>query len=464
MASTSHEASLQEELVSSSTGAAASEQEEGSAQWEWCGDSLDWNPYPFSTSALIDAAFQSRQRTFDFYLGPSNYTIHFQPLQPRQKNLATGKTRSVRRQASTERACVSWLWWEDERQIWHAYDDKLAAQVEEVWKQSCLSMSTTKRKAPAGLLFAIHGQAYSIEFEADGVQYNLKTQFSRSVRRNACPRSAHLEFEAGLASEAIDSGFLQGMQLGHGASSSTPSATMLPGNSTLHNIGQPIASSLSHGGNENMDEPSYDSINIVDLENPPDNEDCSICLCGLHEGGAVAATLVKCNHMFHRDCIESWFKSRPSCPECLTVYGTIIGTQPPGQMHVQYIAYRSVVADSSLAGYPKLDVIKITYAFPSGIQTDRHPNPGKPYTGTVRTAYLPKNREGEEVLELLKKAWTRRLLFRIGTSVTTGQNNVVTWASIHHKTRTSGGSSHHGYPDDTYFTRVKKELEDVGVL
>ena len=32
------------------------------------------------------------------------------------------------------------------------------------------------------------------------------------------------------------------------------------------------------------------------------------------------------------------------------------------------------------------------------------------------------------------------------------------WNGIHHKTNTSGGSTRYGYPDDTYFNRVKLEL------
>jgi len=52
-----------------------------------------------------------------------------------------------------------------------------------------------------------------------------------------------------------------------------------------------------------------------------------------------------------------------------------------------------------------------------------HPNPGQPYNGTQRTAYLPDNDIGREVLELLQIAWERKLLFTIGRSVTTGKDN-----------------------------------------
>jgi deltex len=84
------------------------------------------------------------------------------------------------------------------------------------------------------------------------------------------------------------------------------------------------------------------------------------------------------------------------------------------------------------------------------------------YRGTRRHAYLPDTPEGREVLALLVKAFERRHSFLVGTSVTTGQNNVVVW-SVHHKTNTHGGSSSFGYPDPTYFNRVKHELADRGV-
>jgi len=89
---------------------------------------------------------------------------------------------------------------------------------------------------------------------------------------------------------------------------------------------------------------------------------------------------------------------------------------------------------------------------------------GVSYPSTHRTAYLPNNKEGNEVLGLLRKAFDRRLIFIVGDSVTTGAKNVIVWNGIHHKTSLFGGSSHFGYPDDTYFMRVKVELSDKGVV
>ena len=85
------------------------------------------------------------------------------------------------------------------------------------------------------------------------------------------------------------------------------------------------------------------------------------------------------------------------------------------------------------------DTIVSDYHFPSGLQGPEHPNPGRCYEGTSRTAYLPDNREGREVLRLLRRAFDARVLFTIDTSNTTGRSNQVIWNDIHHKINISGG-------------------------
>ena len=72
----------------------------------------------------------------------------------------------------------------------------------------------------------------------------------------------------------------------------------------------------------------------------------------------------------------------------------------------------------------------ISYQFPSGVQGSEHPNPGQHYQGTSRTAYLPDNREGREVLRFLRRAFDARLVFTVGTSNTTGLSNQVIWNDI----------------------------------
>jgi len=119
--------------------------------------------------------------------------------------------------------------------------------------------------------------------------------------------------------------------------------------------------------------------------------------------------------------------------------------------------------ETKCSGYEKCGTIQIQYSFPDGIQGPEHPSPGVKYAGTSRTCFLPDNDEGREILALFKIAWDRKLLFRVGTSVTTGTPNCVVWNDIHHKTTTTGGATAFGYPDNGYFLRVKSELAAKGV-
>lgn len=81
-----------------------------------------------------------------------------------------------------------------------------------------------------------------------------------------------------------------------------------------------------------------------------------------------------------------------------------------------------------------------------------HPNPGIPYKGTRRRAYLPANEKGTTVLHMLERAFKQGLTFTIGFSRTTGRNNVVTWNDIHHKTRPTGGP-------ERYSIYIKKSIK-----
>lgn len=121
----------------------------------------------------------------------------------------------------------------------------------------------------------------------------------------------------------------------------------------------------------------------------------------------------------------------------------MIGDQPPGNMtHTLY-------PDMHCDGYPTVGTYVIHYSMNSGKRGDVQ------FSGTHRTAYLPDTPEGREVLGLLEEAFNRKLIFTVGRSVTTGRDNQVVWNGIHHKTNLSGGSAYFGFPDETYFKRVK---------
>jgi hypothetical protein len=77
--------------------------------------------------------------------------------------------------------------------------------------------------------------------------------------------------------------------------------------------------------------------------------------------------------------------------------------------------------------------------------------------------YLPDVPDGREALELLKRSFKLGHSFMVGTSVTTGTSNSVVWGGIHQKTSTSGGAAQHGWPDPTYFDRLRAECAAKGI-
>ena len=210
----------------------------------------------------------------------------------------------------------------------------------------------------------------------------------------------------------------------------------------------------------------------------PKDETCPICLSSLLEPADVetprkssssslpldvVSGLKKCSHMFHMACLGTMLDSTPSvktlelsisCPICQTIHGVKTGDQPrTGTMDVSYEA-------GCVPGYESYGTIRIKYSFRNGVsETGTNFNAA----GFPRVCYVPRCPEGEKVLELLKLAWSRRLIFTIGTSVTTGCENCVVWNNIHHKTEPHSNTSGHGFPDPNFLKNIKMELAVQGV-
>ena len=108
-------------------------------------------------------------------------------------------------------------------------------------------------------------------------------------------------------------------------------------------------------------------------------------------------------------------------------YFFFLGDLPDGEMRV------ANNPNIHCKGYERVGTIIIEYNLYSGKKN------GKPFHGTRRVAYLPDNKEGNEVLKLLRIAFDRRLTFTVGDSITTGAKDVIVWNGIHHKTSSSGG-------------------------
>ncbi|XP_063284765.1 E3 ubiquitin-protein ligase DTX3L [Pelobates fuscus] len=204
----------------------------------------------------------------------------------------------------------------------------------------------------------------------------------------------------------------------------------------------------------NLKEPmdtSESSASATNKDSDSKDDTCPICLDTFTD----KEILEKCKHAFCKTCLQQSMAHKPVCPICNVSYGVIIGSQPKGTMTHNVIYLK-------LPGFT-CQTIQINYSFNNGIQGMDHPNPGKPYHGTHRTAYLPDTKDGQEILQLLKRAFDQRLVFTIGDSRTTGAKDCVTWNDIHHKTSTHGGPSHFGYPDPDYLNRVRDELKAKGI-
>jgi len=188
---------------------------------------------------------------------------------------------------------------------------------------------------------------------------------------------------------------------------------------------------------------------------------CSICLEDFDDDSKKRAfSFERCGaltHAFHEECVASWLDDGGGrCPVCRASLAVMTGTQPKrGTM-------TDIIVDSALPGFPYGSrTRRITYHFPPGTQGPEHPRPGLPYDGTTRTAFLP-TPEGDAAFRLLRVAFKRRLVFRVGQSITTGKDNTVVWAGIHHKTSTTHGAF--GYPDPNYLPALLQELQDNGIF
>ncbi|OCT63238.1 E3 ubiquitin-protein ligase DTX3L [Xenopus laevis] len=216
----------------------------------------------------------------------------------------------------------------------------------------------------------------------------------------------------------------------------------------LHKWQNGGATGAEGGEDEAMDTSDSPS---TEIRKKQEEDKCPVCLCEPHP----KLVLKKCKHVICAGCWEQAMKHKPVCPVCNVIYGVVIGNQPEGRMSHS-------AANFKLPGH-NCGTITLNYNFPNGVQGENHPNPGKPYSGTYRTAYLPDSKEGREVLQLLEKAFKQKLVFTIGESRTTGAENTVTWNDIHHKTNTVGGPQEFGYPDPDYLKRIREELKAKGI-
>lgn len=87
-----------------------------------------------------------------------------------------------------------------------------------------------------------------------------------------------------------------------------------------------------------------------------ENQTCVICMYT----ATKPKQLVKCGHIFCKDCITQYFQFKPVCPVCNMIYGKLEGDQPPGSISMMKSLKR-------LDGYrASTGSIVLTYEFCDG--------------------------------------------------------------------------------------------------
>ncbi|GKY93927.1 E3 ubiquitin-protein ligase dtx3l [Mayamaea pseudoterrestris] len=228
----------------------------------------------------------------------------------------------------------------------------------------------------------------------------------------------------------------------------------VPVQSVLNTTGATVDKVIQYTAPKMLNQQARNHIVRVNKNDVSPTDVCCICLGELKQ--YVVGQIQGCGHHFHFTCILDAASHSSRCPLCNKNIAEPHGAMPTGMMTV--ITDRARGCDGCI---PANESIRIEYVIHGDIQKKYHPNPGVSFRGTTRTAYLPYNSEGLELLKRLKYAFAHGLTFRVGTSLTTGKTNRVVWSSIHHKTSRSGGP--HGYPDPGYFYNCNEELDALGV-
>jgi hypothetical protein len=151
-----------------------------------------------------------------------------------------------------------------------------------------------------------------------------------------------------------------------------------------------------------------------------------------------------CNKYIHLKCLKEAITSTGKCPYCGLALGVL--NSPSGTMYLRTQA-------GSLKGYDKYDTIVITYDLISS--RIMYKNEEAFVTGDYRSAFLPNSPKGQNVAELLKVVFKLGRMFSFGKSLTTGNEPVITFGTVHIKSSNTGTF---GYPDPTYLDRVRQEI------
>ncbi|XP_031985866.1 probable E3 ubiquitin-protein ligase DTX2 isoform X2 [Corvus hawaiiensis] len=421
--------------------------------WEWQNDDGGWSPYEMNVCVFLEQAHATNHQRVD--LGPLGYNYEVDFVAQVQTNKTTRFRRSVQRRLDAPYPVTTST---------TPLHTGVGCSCQQCWPNSGTGPITTRYRHSmtnfpnSSTTHQVPGRTASVSSSSVGfVPYNKPalTGARSTPRLNA--QSALVLAQTGSLNTAL-------------AASNGVSAQTLPVKmSKPSRVNQALAATPT--------EPeSVVKKYLEELKGTLADEDCMICMEKLSSSSGYSDScqsstirpeavgrLRNCQHSFHMLCVLAMYSNGNKdgslqCPSCKTIYGEKTGTQPKGKMEVSTFP-------QSLPGHKDCGTIRIVYHISRGIQGPEHPNPGMPYTarGFPRYCYLPDNEKGRKVLELLKVAWKRRLIFTVGTSNTTGESNTVVWNEIHHKTEMDSNLSGHGYPDPNYLDNVLAELAAQGV-
>jgi hypothetical protein len=399
-----------------------------------------WHDFQPQTSASLLTQHASGASSGSFTFRSVRYDVDF--INMRQTNAQTNFQRHVRmlggaHHLSMGASGTSWEW--NEGAQWTLYD---------ATTQATLNAALARGQHIANVTFG--RSIYIIDLQ-NLTQTNSRTRFSRRIR------------SVGNASA-----------VGSSSSSTTNSTTSTTSSTNSINPATSTTSTTNSSNSssscpiihfQHVDQPIWSTITQWQRVQPEsDYNPNDIDLMGevLGQGGddepvvCLQCSTAKIPCIFRASLIAQCLSaSNGECPTCKYRYSTP-GPQPSGTL---------VIAKDhrSCSGYADVGSITLTYRLPGGTQSARMLRPGQHYRGTARIAYLPDNEHGAEALKLLTKAFRNGNLFLVGDSVTTGQRNTTIWAGIHQKTNLTGGTARHGYPDPTYFDRLKQECASRGI-
>ncbi|XP_029817225.1 probable E3 ubiquitin-protein ligase DTX2 isoform X2 [Manacus vitellinus] len=421
--------------------------------WEWQNDEGGWSPYEMNVCVFLEQARATNHQRVD--LGPLGYNYEVDFVAQVQTNKTTRFRRSVQRRLDAPYPVTTSL---------APLHTGVGCSCQQCWPNSGTGPITTRYRHSminfpnSSTAHQVSGRTASVSSSSVGfVPYNKPTLTgARSTPRLNAQSTLVLQQAGGPST---------GLSASNGVSAPNLPIKMLKPSK----LNQALAATPT--------EPeAVVKKYLEELKGTPADEDCIICMEKLSSPSGYSDTcesstirpeavgrLTSCQHSFHMLCMLAMYSNGNKdgslqCPSCKTIYGEKTGTQPKGKMEISTFP-------QSLPGHKDCGTIQIVYHISRGIQGPEHPNPGMPYTarGFPRYCYLPDNEKGRKVLELLKVAWKRRLIFTVGTSNTTGESNTVVWNEIHHKTEMDSNLSGHGYPDPNYLDNVLAELAAQGV-